>query len=505
MTAMDFSGRRTLDCLKPAASGFRGRDKPWDSSLRPALQRFSQCPLHLFQLLRRQLLPVRGEIEDIDRHLPFGVDESNFDVALVMGEAGGHRVQEPWTVLCDHPYQRAVGRALAVELNRGLDLYLGRAFLLLGLHAALQHSIQIRFPLSFAKILWRQEINSLDNFLAVKLASEWHKMPHRQYLLRDLAPTLMLEDEETLKYLSARKAEWAKLRQGTEKSRQNMEFFLARFDPANYTKTPQEDGRVLITMRWPSELEEIAQKFQGEMNLRMLFLTLATRCRRLLEGQETLRVEEVPEFAAQLQRLANWKDPREDGSQEHYRINSIAGGLAVLVILHRSWLAENADLENWCLTTLRELKPVASEHFSPHAIDNHGAEAFLGEAGVALLQESSEEWVLRMAFEGVTGSSYSSTLFTVWRAYVLRQQLGGRFGELLNVVVLWSALRLAAIRESGYYADTAHLDKYREYAADIAKKSGVEFPSETLELGYVAVSPDHRGHHLSQLHCEGAS
>jgi hypothetical protein len=38
----------------------------------------------------------------------------------------------------------------------------------------------------------------------------------------------------------------------------------------------------------------------------------------------------------------------------------------------------------------------------------------------------------------------------------------------------------------------------RKYAADIARKSGVEFPSETLELGYVAVSPDHRGHHLSQ-------
>jgi|HubBroStandDraft_1064217.scaffolds.fasta_scaffold115606_3 predicted GNAT family N-acyltransferase len=38
-----------------------------------------------------------------------------------------------------------------------------------------------------------------------------------------------------------------------------------------------------------------------------------------------------------------------------------------------------------------------------------------------------------------------------------------------------------------------------QYAADIAIKSGVEFPPETPELGYVAVSPDHRGHHLS--HC----
>lgn len=39
----------------------------------------------------------------------------------------------------------------------------------------------------------------------------------------------------------------------------------------------------------------------------------------------------------------------------------------------------------------------------------------------------------------------------------------------------------------------------RDYATDIAAKCGVDFSPETLELGYVAVSPEHRGHHLS--HC----
>jgi predicted GNAT family N-acyltransferase len=38
-----------------------------------------------------------------------------------------------------------------------------------------------------------------------------------------------------------------------------------------------------------------------------------------------------------------------------------------------------------------------------------------------------------------------------------------------------------------------------DYAANIAEKSGVPFPPETLELGYVAVAPEHRGNHLS--HC----
>jgi hypothetical protein len=69
--------------------------------------------------------------------------------------------------------------------------------------------------------------------------------------------------------------------------------------------------------------------------------------------------------------------------------------------------------------------------------------------------------LLRLAFEGVTGGHYSSTLYTVWRAYLLREQLGERFGELVNVVVLWSALRHAATRESGYYADESKLPAFR--------------------------------------------
>lgn len=37
----------------------------------------------------------------------------------------------------------------------------------------------------------------------------------------------------------------------------------------------------------------------------------------------------------------------------------------------------------------------------------------------------------------------------------------------------------------------------QEYAAKISRNSGVEFPSETLELGYVAVDSDHQGHGLA--------
>jgi hypothetical protein len=370
----------------------------------------------------------------------------------------GHRISKWVQYIFDTAQSAAfAGVLISVGLRyqglfvRDLQPLLGNFYL---------YECQTSWAIQESNNAWTISLSGQPDF-AVKLASEWNKMPHRRYLLRDLVPALMLQDERTMKYISARKQEWAGLRQSTEKSRLDMEFFLARFDPANYTETPQDDGRVLITMQWPPHLEQIAQQSQGDMRLRMLSTTLALRARRLLEEQETLSESSLPEFCTQLQQLAAWKDSRDDGSQEHYRIDSVAGGASVLLIKHRAWLSKNPDLEKWCVTIVRELKPIEPKQFSPGAINNHSAEAFLGEAGVALLLESSDESVLRMAFEGVTGAHYSSTLFTLFRAYLLRQQLGDRFVELVNVMVLWSALRRAAIRESGHYADVTQLAKYK--------------------------------------------
>src|SRR5260370_35020447 len=131
---------------------------------------------------------------------------------------------------------------------------------------------------------------------AIKIAADWNRMPHRRFLLRDIASGLMLQHKGTIEYLTARKAQWAKLRQGNEKSRIDMEFFLARFDPGNYTKTPQGDGQVLITMAWPAHLQKIAQESQDESKLKMLALSLALRSRQWLEGAAELKPGAVPQF-----------------------------------------------------------------------------------------------------------------------------------------------------------------------------------------------------------------
>jgi hypothetical protein len=159
--------------------------------------------------------------------------------------------------------------------------------------------------------------------------------------------------------------------------------------------------------------------------------------------------------------------------------------IAALVVLHHDWLSKNPEIEKWCLDTLRDLKPAEMSEFdSPVSAMDHTAESFLGEAGVALLQERHEEWVLRLAFEGVTGFYYNSTFQTMWRAYLQRRQLGEKFGELANVVVFWSALRRGATRESGYQANRDLLAKYKEtlfrrYAA--GKLKGALIPLRKAE------------------------
>jgi len=219
----------------------------------------------------------------------------------------------------------------------------------------------------------------------------------------------------------------------------------------------------MITMRWPADLEAKVKQGQDESELKMLSLTFASVARACLSCRKTLQAAELPEFARQVRRLADWHPSALDAMQEQYRLNSLAGGIAVLILQHRAWLAQHPDIEKSCVDTLRELKPKeGSDLDSPMSTLDHTAESFIGEAGVGLLLECKDEWVMRIAFDGVTGFNCESTWQTMVRAYLVREQLGEQFTELTNVVVLWSGLRRAANRGSGYEAKRDLLAKYKE-------------------------------------------
>jgi hypothetical protein len=66
-----------------------------------------------------------------------------------------------------------------------------------------------------------------------------------------------------------------------------------------------------------------------------------------------------------------------------------------------------------------------------------------------------------LVFDGITDFYYKTILQTMGNAFFRRSRLGETFDELVNVVILWSALRRGADRDAGYQASRAFLEKYK--------------------------------------------
>ena len=202
---------------------------------------------------------------------------------------------------------------------------------------------------------------------------------------------------------------------------------------------------------------------RAESEFRLLSNTMALRARRILDTGVSLSADELPEFFDQLKCIQQSEYPDLSESETQMRLQSFAGAIAVLFIFHREWLSENKETERWCLDVLRTLQSTHSDELEGPESGNLGnnVETFLGELGVFLLQERQDEWIERLAFDGVTGFYYASTRLSMARAYLCRKELSETFDKLISVVLLWSALRRAATRETGYYAQRAVLPKYK--------------------------------------------
>jgi hypothetical protein len=293
----------------------------------------------------------------------------------------------------------------------------------------------------------------------VQMATDWNRMPHRRYHLQDVVPWLMLQDDDTRAYMASRIPGWKKLLESQPSDA--LELLIVKLDPANYKETSQPDGKVQFELQVPPELESKLQPARAQTDLKMLALSLGIRARQCLSNDPLPR-ESVPALVADLERLIAWSPRWDDQDTRQYRLDSIAGAVSVLVIQHREWLSENPKLQDWCTDFLRAPNTSEStDHDSPVSGLDHSAEAFRAEAGLALLEDRREEWVLRLVFDGITDFYYKTVLQTMGNGFLRRVRLGETFDELVNVVVLWSALRRVADRDAGYQASRSFLEKYK--------------------------------------------
>ena len=115
--------------------------------------------------------------------------------------------------------------------------------------------------------LWQSELANFGEQLA-PMAVEWHRLPHRRYVLQDLVQRVMLHHDDLQRYLSERvRTTWAAVLEHPGVDRDSVELMLARFEPANYKKTAQPDGSVVIEWTVPADLSaRLATRQQGSFH-----------------------------------------------------------------------------------------------------------------------------------------------------------------------------------------------------------------------------------------------
>ena len=75
--------------------------------------------LELFLGLLIKLRAPNGEIEDVDRDLPFGINQGHLNVAIVGRQGGSDLAQQPGAVLSHHLQQGAMGGRSVIEIQPG--------------------------------------------------------------------------------------------------------------------------------------------------------------------------------------------------------------------------------------------------------------------------------------------------------------------------------------------------------------------------------------------------
>lgn len=286
--------------------------------------------------------------------------------------------------------------------------------------------------------VWPMSPLRQDSFVIQKMA-EWHGMPHRKMLLRDLSIRLFILDEEVRAFLTQARQEWEKGLAADEDDR--LRNLAARFDFANYRYEEDEQGaRWLFTP--PKELEERNAPHAVELRKSQLLTTFPMNCRQILNGEAALQPAQLEEFWGIVQEIHGMEELSAD-SDPIRRENGICGGIAVLLCRHKDWLDSHPERKAWCARRVSELvrNPPAPPRFdSPVSRMDWGWNRFCAQAVPVLWAENpaSSEWRTCAAVLA-TGPNHEVLSYLFHAAVAQRAALGGEFSSLLHLALKWAA------------------------------------------------------------------
>jgi hypothetical protein len=282
--------------------------------------------------------------------------------------------------------------------------------------------------------------------LLIRLAQEWFQLPHRKQSLMQIALQLFRTNNSVRQHFEDFRREWRKLLaefDDDSRGKGFLENLIATFDPSNKLIEDTE-GNVYVVRQASAQTDEQKQLSQDRAD-RQLLLNFPFRCRQILDGKQKIEAEGLEDFWEQLQHLASARL----GHLEVWKVfgseSCLCGGAAVLLKLHRCWLKDHPERENWCMNQV-QVTPVNPP--DADAWDNSIVgvsvrwQGFCAEALPSLWAEEPDSPLLREPVARLAFDIHYETVKTLCQsASEHRNQLGDSFRQLQQLILTNCAVR----------------------------------------------------------------
>jgi hypothetical protein len=289
---------------------------------------------------------------------------------------------------------------------------------------------------------------TLQSETIIRLAHEWHTLPHRSTDFSTLGQYLYLNHPEVRSFLDQARTRWqARLdaADSADESFAYLEKLVAVFDMVNWkTREDPEHGAVWV-FQPPAALREKNEPILRQIADKQLLFSLPIRCRETLNASQALPAEAAEELWNAAQQVSQFGPLDESELAAVDAEDALCGVAAVLLKLQREWLKQHPERQKWCveqITKTVQNPPKPKDLDSEFSNSDWHWDGFCAEVMPLLWAEDPDSPVLRECVALLVMSHhYESVAILFQSAANVRDRLGEEFRRLQHFMFRWAALR----------------------------------------------------------------
>jgi hypothetical protein len=297
---------------------------------------------------------------------------------------------------------------------------------------------------------------------SIKRAREWHSLSHREQGLDFWANILFLNEPEFRSFFNEVRSNWIaklqtvqdlneptnlseELKTRYEVSKEFLERLIAEYEIGNYSLENHPNHGEVWRFNPPENLIARREEYSKANDAKQLLLLFPVQCFQILDKGQPLPENALPEFWDILQKISKLLPPPDPDSTHNKIEDAVCGGAAVLLKLHRNWLQQNPDKEEWCITQIVKtiFNPQQPRGFDlPDSLISWNWEAFCASIIPVLWAESPDSPILRQCVIRLALAYHYETVKILFSSAAnYRSTLGGSFKQLQHFILRWAAIR----------------------------------------------------------------